>query len=111
MSRRVIELIVTPSLDISLLGLAQQVVGGAPSQRHNGQGWILVGIADEAGSVGNKKISYFVGLAVAVERRLARVRTHANHAEPVDDLSAAGNVILRQAGAKVGAAGSGDDLP
>src|SRR5215813_2027289 len=79
------------SLQAALLGLFEQVVRGAPGQRHDGQRGIFVGIGNERRPIGDEDVLDVVRLTVAVEHAGFRIGAHARRADFVNDLSAGQN--------------------
>src|ERR1700730_10703819 len=77
--------------DIAFPHFFRQVLGGAPCQRDDRHGRVLVGIADEGPSVGHEQVLHLVRLAVAVQNAGLRVVAHAHGADLVNDGPAARN--------------------
>src|SRR5579863_656623 len=83
----------TAESQTSFLSLVEQILGRAPGQRHDGERRILVGVGDEAGSIGHEQILNIVSLAVLIQHRGSGMLSHANRAHFVDDDAAIGNAV------------------
>src|SRR6476660_5332206 len=72
--------------EISLLGFVQKVVGGAPGERHDRQGRILIRIRHQRRAIGDEQVLHVVCLAVSVEHGGFRVSAHARGAYFMNNL-------------------------
>src|SRR4051794_25054493 len=72
-------------LDIALLQLLCQVVGRTPCQCTDRECRVLIGVANERSSIGNKQVVDVVSLAIFVQGRCLWIAPHADGAQFVDD--------------------------
>src|SRR6266850_2908666 len=80
-------------LEVAFLGFVEQIVGGAPGERHDRQRWIFVRISHQRRAIGEKQIFHVVRLAVSVEHGGFRVGAHSRGAYFVNDFPAFLNSI------------------
>src|SRR5215218_5595244 len=73
-----------PPLEIPLLDLLSQVVGGAPRERQDGQRRVLLTGAREGGAVDDEHVFHLVHLVECVQGRPLRVFAHSTAAVLVD---------------------------
>src|SRR5690242_12351634 len=81
--------------DIALPHFFRQILGCSPGHGDDGQGRILIRIADERRGVGDEQIFHFVRLAIFVEHRFRWIVAHTHCAEFVDDFAAGGDALSR----------------
>src|SRR5260370_42516277 len=61
-------------LNITLSGFVEEEFGSAPSERHDGERGVFVGVGDERSAIGDEKILDVVGLAKKIGRASCRER-------------------------------------
>src|SRR6202012_397007 len=75
------------SLDISLPHFFRQIFRSAPRQGADGEGRILIRIADERRGVGHGPVLHVVRLAIFIQRRRLGIVAHTDGADFVNDLA------------------------
>ena len=71
-----------------------QVIAGAPGDRHDAERRVLVRIGDKRRAVGKKKIRDFPGLTVLIQHRRFRIRTHSRAAHFVNHFMSGGACLI-----------------
>src|SRR5579871_5663189 len=81
--------------DIALPHLLNQIFGGAPGERHDAQGHVLVGLAHERRRVADKQIFDVVRLVILIQRRGLTILAHPHRARFVNDETAHRDRLVR----------------